>query len=369
MTSVTSRAGPRARRTRRALPLVLAALVVLAAHPAPADEPAVFADAGDKASLLVALDHQIASLKRARASSYALGGRSVSTADLLRAARALRDLVREHYGTPEFADELRRRFDLVPVTPTDRPGLVTGYFVPELRASAVPTLAFRYPIHGLPSESRVRGAVGPTREQIDRGALAGRGLEVAWTDDPLALFWLHVQGSGVLVFPDGSRRTAHYAGDNGRPYVSIAATLVAEGRLTLEQADLPGVETYLRAHPGEMIEVLRRNPRYIFFSLDREPARGAGNIPLTPMRSVAADLSVLPLGCVGYLDYSTPAWDEKGERLPDARTGRFVVVQDTGAAIQGPGRIDLFTGFGEEARRLAGVLRHPGTVYVLLSKP
>ena len=366
MTIATAPSRGPARRVAVALACVLALLAAAAARP---DEPRAWADAGDQAGLLAALDHQIAYLKHARGTPFPLGGRTVSTADLLRAATAFRDLVRERYGAPAFADELRRRFDVVAVTPPERPGLVTGYFVPELRASAAPSLAFREPIHGLPPELRARGVVGPTREQIDRGALAGRGLEIAWTDDALALYWLHVQGSGVLVFPDGARRAAHYAGDNGRPYVSIGATLVADGRLTVEEATLPGIEAWLRAHPGEMDEALRRNPRYIFFALDRGPVRGAGNIPLTPMRSVAADPAALPLGCVGWLDYATPAWNGNGERLPDAATGRFVLVQDAGAAIKGPGRIDLFTGFGNEARRLAGYLRHAGTVYLLLAKP
>jgi membrane-bound lytic murein transglycosylase A len=277
----------------------------------------------------------------------------------------LRSLVRDRFGTPEFARGIAERFDGIEVATAERPGFVTGYYAPELRASRTPTLAFRYPLYAPPPEG---AAARPTRAEIDRGALSGRGLEIAWTDDRLALYRLHVQGSGVLVFEGGERRTARYAGDNGKPYVSIGATLVADGLLAAEEATLPAIEVVLRAREGDLDLFLWRNPRYVFFALDRAPIRGAGEIELTPTRSVAADLALLPLGCVAHLDYATPAWDEAGAPLPDARAARFVLVQDTGAAIQGPGRVDLFAGSGATAERLAGHLRHPALLRVLLVK-
>jgi membrane-bound lytic murein transglycosylase A len=347
----------------------LLVLLVVTAGVALADgAPNAWTDDGDRDALLAALDHQIGYLRRVPAARMTIGDRVVTREDLLRTATEFRALVRDRFGTPEFARGVAERFDVIEVATPDRPGFVTGYYAPELRASRAPTLASRYPIHRPPPRSQGSDPTLPTRGEIDRGALSGRGLEIAWTDDRLALYRLHVQGSGVLAFEDGTRRTVRYAGDNGKPYVSIGATLVAEGALTAEEATLPAIETILRAREGELDLLLWRNPRYVFFALDRGPIRGAGNIDLTPLRSVAADLSVLPLGGVVHLEYGTPAWNDRGEPLPEARAARFVVVQDTGAAIKGSGRIDLFTGSGDIAERLAGHLRHPGYVRVLLAK-
>jgi len=232
--------------------------------------------------------------------------------------------------------------------------MVTGYHEPSLRARRRPDATFRFPLLGTPPA----GSALPSRAEIARGALAGRGLELFWVDDPVELYFLQVQGSGRLVLDDGKRIRVGYAGTNGRTYTSIGALLVKDGTFaTPEQATAPAIKAWMRAHPEEAARLAARNERYTFFrelpgGRDEGPPGSLG-APLVPWRSVAVDPAVTPLGSVGWLAI----------RLPDGREfSQFVVAMDTGAAIRGPGRIDLFLGPGEEAERVAGELRARGDV-------
>ena len=177
-------------------------------------------------------------------------------------------------------------------------------------------------------------------------------------DDPVELYFLQVQGSGRLVLDDGTRVRIGYAGTNGRPYTSIGALLVKRGVFASpEQATAPAIKAWMRAHPGEAAEFAEKNERFTFFRVlpgtrDEGPPGSLG-APLVPWRSVAVDPAVTPLGSVGWLAI----------RLPDGREfSQFVLAMDTGAAIRGPGRIDLFLGPGDEAERVAGELRARGEV-------
>ena len=362
------------------LSLLIAGLAWLAPPWVPATEPASspprseerrYADDQGRQSLLVALDHQIAYLERCGQRVHAVGGTRFTTADLLSTARLFREGVAEHFGADSFDRFVERRFRTVRIGPPAGDGLVTGYFCPALRASPERTDAFRHPLFRPPPECSAREPSCPTRREIDEGALDGRGLEIAWVDDYLDLYWLQVQGSGFLTYPDGGRRTAHYAGNNDRSYRSIGSELMSDGRLAASRATLQGIDRFLRDHPALAREYLWRNPRYIFFSIDDQPVRGAGEIPLTPMRSVAADPAFLPLGAVCHLRYESPAPASDGStRNNSAPRGHFVMVQDRGAAIRGRGRIDLFIGFGHAAREVAGRLGSPGeTVLFLIRQP
>jgi membrane-bound lytic murein transglycosylase A len=234
-----------------------------------------------------------------------------------------------------------------------RPVMVTGYHEPSLRARRSADAKFPHPLLGLPT-----GGTLPSRAEIGRGALAGRGLELFWVDDPVELYFLQVQGSGRLVLDDGTRVRIGYAGTNGRPYTSIGALLVKSGVFASpEQATAPAIKAWMRAHPGEAAELAEKNERFTFFRVlpgtrDEGPPGSLG-APLVPWRSVAVDPAVTPLGSVGWLAI----------RLPDGREfSQFVLAMDTGAAIRGPGRIDLFLGPGDEAERVAGELRVRGEV-------
>ena len=254
--------------------------------------------------------------------------------------------------------------------------LLTGYYEPELDGRLSPDETYRFPLYARPPDlvsvdpTRLdpgcpcRPVVGrlvdghlrpfPTRAEIEAGALAGRGLELGWAADPIDVFLLHVQGSGLLRLPDGTRVGMRYAGTNGRPYRSLGQTLVARGLLPPGRATLPDIRRVLQAMPpDEEQALLATNERYTFFRLSEGGAVGSLGVELTPGRSVATDPRLVPPGTVAYL--ATPS------------VHRFVVSQDAGAAVQGA-HADLFLGSGPAAGERAGALREHGTLYLLLAR-
>ena len=293
-------------------------------------------------------------------------------------------------------DSLARRFFetwFTPLRASDRGadrGLFTGYYEALLHGARQPGGAYTVPIHGLPAglvsvdlgrfaadlEGRrivgrtVDGALEPLPERaaIDHGALDGAAPVIAWVDDPLDAYFLHVQGSGRIALAGGGELRVGYADANGHAYVSIGQALIERGALTREEVTLQSIRAWLAANPIAMAEVLALNPSYVFFRLvdgamdqDGGPF-GAQGVALTPGRSLAVDRRFLPLGAPLWLDIMAPATDEAA---PDRRLRRLVIAQDTGGAIRGPLRGDLFWGFGAAAESIAGRLKHPGG-YVLL---
>jgi membrane-bound lytic murein transglycosylase A len=257
-----------------------------------------------------------------------------------------------------------------------KPVLVTAYFEPELPARLVPDAVFRYPLYGRPPDlvevdaHALDGACAcrplagrldgdrlrpyPARGEIDAGALAGRGLEVAWLADPIDRFVLHVQGSGRLRLDDGRTVAVRYAGTNGRPYRSIVPALVERRLLAAGPTTLPAIRRALAAlSPEEQASVLATDERYVFFRLAEGGAVGSAGVELTPGRSIAADPRLVPPGTVGYLV------------TPSMR--RIVVAQDTGAAIVGP-HVDVFLGAGADAEARAGAMHERGTLYLLVPR-
>jgi membrane-bound lytic murein transglycosylase A len=253
-------------------------------------------------------------------------------------------------GDVDLGAALADRF--VASAPT--PILLTGYYEASLRAREQPEGPFRHPIYRLPTGSNRRAR----RAEIDAGVLAGRGLELFWTDDPIELFFLHVQGSGRLDLGGGKQARLAFAGSNDQPYRSIGSDLLRRGVFaSAEKATAPAIKDHLRDEAKRLQAILQANPRYIYFRVIDAPAEegppGALGAPLVPYRSVAVDPKVAPLGSVGILRATLP---------DDRQLETLVVAMDTGAAIRGPGRIDLFMGSDAEAQRLAGRLRTRGTM-------
>jgi membrane-bound lytic murein transglycosylase A len=225
--------------------------------------------------------------------------------------------------------------------------LLTAYYEPELPAALRPDERFAHPLYARPDG----GGALPTRGEIDAGALAGRGLEIAWTDDPVSLLFLQIQGSGRLRLPDGRLVGAHFAGTNERPYTSVGRVMIDEGLIEPTAASADGIRRVLAGLPEDRRRaLLARNERYVFFELGDGAVRGSLGVPLTPGRSIAADPRLVPAGSLAYL--VTPTYR------------RFVVVQDTGAAIKGA-RADLFLGAGHEAEVVAGRTKERGRLYLL----
>ncbi len=240
------------------------------------------------------------------------------------------------------------------------PALFTGYFEPELAGSRKRSARFRFPLYRKPPELR-SGELWFTREEIEGGGiLDGRGLEIAWVDDPVELFYLQVQGSGRIDLDDGTTIRVGYGGTNGHPYKSPGKELVRRGVYTPHQVSAQVIGNWVRRNPIKGMALLRSNPGYVFFrelpGLGSESGPlGAMNRPLTPLRSLAVDRRFVPLGA--------PVWVEKGGA--DAFR-RLMVAQDTGSAIKGAQRGDLFMGTGDAAGRAAARISDPGRMVVLL---
>jgi membrane-bound lytic murein transglycosylase A len=239
-------------------------------------------------------------------------------------------------------------------------GMFTGYYEPELRGARREGGAYRHPLYGPPPDLSESDPY-LSRAEIDTGALHGRGLEILWLDDPVDAFFLHVQGSGRVRLDSGEIIRAGFAGHNGHTYVAIGRVLVGEGELVLEEASLQSIRAWLRAHPARAADMMARNPRYIFFrELDGDGPIGAGGVALTPGRSLAVDRAYIPYGLPVWLDTTWPGTDRPLRRL--------VIAQDTGGAITGPVRGDLFWGAGAEAEDQAGHMREGGRYYLLLPR-
>ncbi|WP_298841878.1 MltA domain-containing protein [uncultured Roseobacter sp.] len=257
----------------------------------------------------------------------------------------------------------RRFFELLfrPVLITDGDdGLFTGYFEPELNGSLRRSGKYRYPVYAMPPEAREVDQWYSRRELLETDKLAGRGLEIAWVDDPVELFFLQIQGSGRITLPDGGKVRVGYSGANGHPYKSIGAELVRRGVFQAHQVSATVIRNWVRKNPVAGQELLFHNPSYVFFrEVSRVPANkgplGAMNRSVTPMRSIAVDPAFVPLGA--------PVWIEKDGAGP---MRRLMIAQDTGSAIKGAQRADVFFGTGDAAGRAAGQLKDPGRMLVLL---
>ncbi|MGC9370710.1 MAG: murein transglycosylase A [Paracoccaceae bacterium] len=242
----------------------------------------------------------------------------------------------------------------------DGPALFTGYYEPELDGARHPDARFRYPLYRKPPELAAGEQWHPRADIEEEGLLKGRGLEIVWVDDPVDLFFLQVQGSGRVRLRDGSAIRVGYGGSNGHDYRSIGAELVRRGVYARHQVSAQVIKNWVRRHPDEGQALLRHNPSYVFFrEIDDVPADkgplGAMNRSVTPMRTVAVDPAFTPLGA--------PVWIEKGGKAP---MRHLMVAQDTGSAIKGAQRADIFYGTGASAGRKAGRVRDRGRMVVLL---
>ena len=242
----------------------------------------------------------------------------------------------------------------------DRAPLFTGYFEPQLEGSRRRSDRFRYPVYAMPPEARGTERWLSRREITESGALEGRGLEIAWVDDSVELFFLQIQGSGRIKLRDGSLVRVGYAGSNGHPYRSIGQELIRRGIYDRHQVSAQVIRNWVARNPSEGQELLYHNPSYVFFRrVDEVPADkgplGAMNRPVTAGRSIAVDPAYIPLGA--------PVWVEKNGEHP---LRRLMVAQDTGSAIKGAQRADVFYGSGDAAGRLAGRMKDGGRMVVLM---
>ncbi len=284
--------------------------------------------------------------------------------------------------------------ELLPVLAADNGnpnGLFTGYFEASLRASRQQNSRFRVPVLGAPPDlitvelgqfrdslkgQRIAGRVVGSqlrpyddRAAIEGGALNGKAPTLLWADDPVDVFFLHIQGSGRAELPDGRVVRLNYAAQNGHAYTAIGKTLIDRGALTADNVSMQSIRAWLAANPGEAAGVMRTNASYVFFREVTASANdgppGAQGVPLTAGRSLAVDRAFLPLGLPLWLDAVRP---NDTEGAPDVLLQRLVVAQDTGGAIKGPVRGDMFWGHGPLAGSIAGRMKAQGRYFLLLPR-
>jgi len=261
-------------------------------------------------------------------------------------------------------------------------GLITGYYEPVYPGSLTQTETAKVPVYGVPDDlivvnldsiypelkgKRLRGRLeGRVLKPYDDAAtITANGLNapvVAWLTDPMDLQFLQIQGSGRVRLEDGTQLRLAYADQNGRPYRAIGRWLVEQGELKKEDVTMGAIAGWAKAHPERVAELLASNPSYVFFGRNpdsNEGPRGSLNVPLTPGYSVAIDRKVIPLGSLLWLSTTRP---------DGSSVVRPVAAQDTGGAIAGEVRADLFWGTGEEAGKLAGDMKQKGNIWLLWPK-
>lgn len=235
-------------------------------------------------------------------------------------------------------------------------GLFTGYYECELNGSWTRSARYNVPLYRMPG-----GHGLPTRAEVARGALSGRGLELIWVDDPVEAFILEIQGSGRVRMPDGSMVGLNYAGQNGQKYYPIGRHLIEQGVTTADQMNMHVIRDWLKKHPDDAQRVMNLNPSYVFFKVrNAVDPRGAAT-ELTARRSLAVDPSYVPMGVPVWLDlHDVP--------VQSGVLRTLVMAQDTGGAIKGAVRGDYFWGHGDEAAYAAGVMKAKGRYYMLLPR-
>ena len=353
-------------------------------------------DDSSRKSLLHAIERSLDYLNRiSPGRKFAYGSTAYTAKEVALSMNLFKRLLNRYRNEREFVEKLEEYFHLFesPFNEKNKV-LFTGYYEPIFKGSLKRTKEYSVPVYGPPKDLIAldlgrfrsslrqrtiiarydrRGGVVPyysRREIMFEKALAGRGFEIAWMRDPVDLFFLQIQGSGMLELTNGDRVKLSYNGSNGRGYSSIGKLLVDRGKMELEDVSMKSIRKYLADHPGERDEILSHNESYTFLKLEkkREAPRGNINVPLTPLRSIASDAFVFPKAALGYIETEVPGFDEKWNVAEMKPFSRFVLNQDTGGAIRGAGRVDLFWGNGKSAETAAGAMRSFGKVYFLIAK-
>ena len=354
-----------------------------------------FSDDMDYSSLITAICRSLEYLDRLDPNEiFYYGNQKYSTEQVKESLEAFARLVIENPDPKELNRQIRKNFLVYKATGRVRNGdvLFTGYFEPIYEGNLIPDESYAYPLYRRPDDlikidlspfrvefegksiiAKIEGkSVTPyySREEIEtEKALQGRNLEVAWLKDPLDVTFLQIQGSGRLNLPDGTDISVGYMASNGRPYRSIGGYMLDKGYLEKDEISMQTIRAYLSDHPEILEEVLNYNPSYIFFDIKENGPFGNINVILTPGRSIALDSRIFPKGALCFISTEKPVIDSEGKIKEWVDFSRFVMNQDTGGAIKGAGRADLFWGGGEYAQLAAGNMKQEGDLYILIKKP
>jgi membrane-bound lytic murein transglycosylase A len=348
-----------------------------------------FTDDLDLASLELAIERSVKYYETTgRDKVYRITDRSVDSRQLIETLMAFRAVMRETANNVNLSKKIAEEFDVYRVASPDedRKTLFTGYYEPLLEGSLTQSEKYRYPLYRVPddlivkrlapNENKIGRMQGDefvpyfSRKEIDVSrVLQGKNLELVWVADPVDLFFLHVQGSGKIKLPDETLLTVSFAQTNGRPFRSVTRFMLDKGKIKSSEASYRSVKAILKEkEEQERYEILSYNESYIFFRfVDKEPM-GSLSVPVTPGRSIATDPDYFPEGALAFIRLRKPVFNAEGNIKERVNFSRFVLSQDKGSAIKGPGRVDLFCGFGEKAEATAGTLKEKGELYLLLKK-
>lgn len=329
----------------------------------------------DRARLLQAIDYSLDYLKTDAAAEayeeYLISG--ITRERVQRSLVRFRQLVATSHSAQQLQQSVHQEFEFYRSVGNEAGHVdFTGYFEPTYSASAVPTAEYRYPLYGRPLDLDTWSMPHPTRTELEgadglqgsQGPLAD--LELVWLRDRLEAFLVQVQGSARLQMTDGSVMSVGYAGRTEYPYVSIGRALIEAGIVAEEDLSLPVLIDYFDQHPEALDDYLPQNDRFVFFkATGGSPPIGNLNVPVTAGRSIATDKTLMPPGALALisLELPTPATKDSWETVP---INRYVLDQDTGGAILGPGRVDIFVGTGTAAGQQAGLINTAGDLYYLL---
>jgi membrane-bound lytic murein transglycosylase A len=324
---------------------------------------------------------------------FVFGEDSYTTEHMIRSLQYFLEYIQSHPKTGDLEKFIRSNYTVYRSIGRDGKGevLYTGYYEAHLKGSLTQSEKYRYPIYARPQDlisidlalfnEKYAGEkiiarytdqkVLPyyDRSQIDSaGVLEGNVEVVAWVEDSVDVFFLQIQGSGKVYLDDGNVFNVHYHASNGRPYRSIGKLLIDREKITVEEMSMQKIREYLDNHPDEMEEVFNYNPSYVFFKNEPDGPLGNINVKLTPGRSIALDRFIFPKAALCFIETEKPVVDSAGQIQSWQHFTRFALNQDTGGAIRGPGRADIFWGNGPYAEIAAGHLKHTGRLYFLVLK-
>ena len=325
---------------------------------------------------------------------FVFGQDRYNTEHMIQSLEQFLDFIQTQPSTKDLNEFIQSNYRVYRSVGRDGRGevLYTGYYEPHLRGSLNRAEEYQFPIYSQPDDlitidlslfnekytgKKIIGryteqTVVPyyERSEIDtEGALEGRAEVLAWVEDPVDTFFLQIQGSGKVYLDNGEFINVHYQTTNGQPYRSIGKLLIDEEKISVEEMSMQKIREYLHNHPEEIDAVLNYNPSYVFFKIEPDGPLGNINVKLTPGRSIALDRHIFPPAALAFIQTEKPLIDSTGQIHNWQPFTRFALNQDTGGAIRGPGRADLFWGNGPYAEIAAGHLKHTGELYFLVLKP
>ena len=330
-----------------------------------------FADDMETNSLKAAIGNSIKFYQKSKKRKTQIGENVYTNAEMITSLQQILGIIVSKLTADEKKARIEREFDIYTSAGVDGKGTMvfTAYYEPILNGSLKKDGVYQYPIYAPPPElaSKKTNTNRPTRKEIDiDGVLADRDLEILWVNDPVALFFLHIQGSGKIRLPDGEILQLTFANTNGKKFWSIAEYMYQK-KLINNRAQSTVIR-YLYEHPREILELLSYNERYTFFRIAKGQALGALGFPVTAGRTIAVDFSIFPRGSVGIIKTALPQLNAAGTYSGTKNISRFVLCQDAGTAIKGAGRIDLFCGDSPDAETIANSMKGKGYLFIIVKK-